>query len=411
MSINYKPLPDLINSGLVVFTSTEEQKVFVASAITTISAGFSRVSGLYDGENIRPNLYTFIVGKAASGKSAMKYGKQYGEKIHQCLVKNTLSVVSIKSKVKSKPHNLFFLPGNTSAAAFIKTIGVNPKGVLVVETEADTLAQVLGKEYGGFSDDLRKAYHHESISYLRATDNEYIEVEKPKLSLLLSGTPMQVPGLMPNVEDGLFSRFSFVMVNGKDEFKDPFKSKIDKAAVIAPLADRFKAIYDQALADDFTFKLTDKQQEKLVATGERWLKIAKGYGSNGASLAYRGGLKIFKTAMTLAAVKHFEDGKKGKVIMCSDELFDWTCNYCEDNFYDTLELYTICGKSKTTSKLSPKELQVFDLLDDSYELPKDLNTASKIAGISDRMGRNYQNKYVSLKLVKPDKGKEYIKVK
>ena len=56
---------------------------------------------------------------------------------------------------------------------------------------------------------MRCAYHHEPISYVRKTNNERIEIEDPFLAILLSGTPLQVPRLFGNTENGLFSRFAF----------------------------------------------------------------------------------------------------------------------------------------------------------------------------------------------------------
>lgn len=60
---------------------------------------------------------------------------------------------------------------------------------MIWEHEADTLADTLSKEWGNFSDALRKAFHHEYISYQRKTNNEHFEIENPNLCLALSGTP------------------------------------------------------------------------------------------------------------------------------------------------------------------------------------------------------------------------------
>ena len=77
------------------------------------------------------------------------------------------------------------------------------------ESEADTLGVMMDKEWANFSDSLRKAFHHETISYLRKTNNEHIQIENPRLSILLSGTKSQLHKLIPDVENGLLSRFIF----------------------------------------------------------------------------------------------------------------------------------------------------------------------------------------------------------
>jgi hypothetical protein len=83
---------------------------------------------------------------------------------------------------------------------------------LMFETEGDTLAQTFKSEHGNYSDGFRKAFHHEKISYLRRKDREYITLEIPKLSALLSGT-RQVQSLIPDAENGLFGRFMFYCMN------------------------------------------------------------------------------------------------------------------------------------------------------------------------------------------------------
>ncbi|MDR1346193.1 MAG: DUF3987 domain-containing protein [Bacteroidales bacterium] len=60
---------------------------------------------------------------------------------------------------------------------------------LIFETEGDTLAQTFKSEHGNYSDDLRKAFHHETISYNCRKDREFVELQTPRLSALLSGTP------------------------------------------------------------------------------------------------------------------------------------------------------------------------------------------------------------------------------
>jgi hypothetical protein len=47
-------------------------------------------------------------------------------------------------------------------------------------------------------------------------------IQTPRLSALLSGTPKQVSTLIPNAENGLFSRFIFYYMNILPVWKDVF---------------------------------------------------------------------------------------------------------------------------------------------------------------------------------------------
>ena len=127
-------------------------------------------------------------------------------------------------KPSKPPERMLFIPANNSVTGVYQLISDNEGKGLIFETEGDTLAQAFKSDYGNYSDGFRKAFHHETISYYRRTDREYVDIEKPCLSTVLSGTPKQVATLIPNAENGLFSRFMFYYMNIKPTWKNVFSS-------------------------------------------------------------------------------------------------------------------------------------------------------------------------------------------
>src|SRR5690606_28751057 len=93
---------------------------------------------------------------------------------------------------------------------------------IIFETEGDTLSNAFKSDHGNYSDGFRKAFHHESISYYRRTGHEFVEIDKPCISTVLAGTPMQVATLIPNAENGLLSRFIFYYMNSEPVWTDVF---------------------------------------------------------------------------------------------------------------------------------------------------------------------------------------------
>jgi len=81
---------------------------------------------------------------------------------------------------------------------------------------------------------LRKAFHHERISSSKKTNNEYIEVNEPRLAVALSGTPNQVTGLIATAEDGLFSRFIFYAYKVEQLWRDvsPYANNINLTELV-----------------------------------------------------------------------------------------------------------------------------------------------------------------------------------
>jgi hypothetical protein len=75
------------------------------------------------------------------------------------------------------------------------------------ETEGDTLALTFKSEHGNYSDGFRKAFHHETISYNRRKDREFVEINNPRLSALLSGTPKPIRSCLTSVQQKAFNAY------------------------------------------------------------------------------------------------------------------------------------------------------------------------------------------------------------
>src|SRR5690606_26699081 len=79
-------------------------------------------------------------------------------------------------KPSKPPERMLFIPANNSVTGVYQLISDNEGRGLIFETEGDTLAQAFKSDYGNYSDGFRKAFHHETISYYRRTDREYVDI-------------------------------------------------------------------------------------------------------------------------------------------------------------------------------------------------------------------------------------------
>ena len=87
---------------------------------------------------------------------------------------------------------MLFLPANNSSTGFFELLNDSDSSGLIFETEADTLSKSFKSDYGDYSDGFRSAFQHEPHSFYRRTDKEYVEIKRPALSVMLSGTPKQI---------------------------------------------------------------------------------------------------------------------------------------------------------------------------------------------------------------------------
>ena len=163
------------------------------------------------------------------------------------------------------PDRMFLISGNNTGTGILQNI-MDSEGIgLICESEADTISTAIGSEYGHWSDTLRKAFDHDRLSYNRRTDQEYREVKKSYLSVLLSGTPAQVKPLIPSTENGLFSRQLFYYMHGIWTWINQFESgETDLEAIFTGIGLEWKKQLDLMKTHGVhTLRLTDEQKQEF----------------------------------------------------------------------------------------------------------------------------------------------------
>ncbi len=231
-------LPLLLRRIIEVADNERDADILLLGALIAFSACLTKVCGIYDKRIVYPNLFTFITARASAGKGRLTLCKNLIDPIHNELrdlneaerleYKNRLNEYNCSKNKKSMekpeepPLRLLLIPANSSTTAVYQTLNENDGKGLMFETEGDTLANTFDSDYGNYSDGFRKAFHHESIFYIRRKDKEYVSIKSHCLSTLLTGTPAQVRSLIKDAENGLFSRFMFYYLNAKSEWHDVF---------------------------------------------------------------------------------------------------------------------------------------------------------------------------------------------
>lgn len=266
-------------------TSPTQRDVMLLGALTAIGASMERyVRCPYAGKLQSPCLQSFIVAPSASGKGILSLIRLLVEPIHDEIrqqvaaevkaYKKEKAAYDVMGKERSKveapqmPKNrMFLISGNNTGTGILQNImDANGTG-LICETEADTISAAIGSEYGHWSDTLRKAFDHDRLSYNRRTDQEYREVKKSYLSVLLSGTPAQVKPLIPSTENGLFSRQLFYYMHGIWAWINQFESgEADLEAIFTDIGLEWKKQLDLMKTHGVhTLRLTDGQKQEFNA--------------------------------------------------------------------------------------------------------------------------------------------------
>ena len=421
----YTSLPQTLKEACNVFTG-RERDVFLTSALSVLSGGFYNVQGYYSNEVVFPNLFSFVVAPPASGKGSMKYAKQLGDCFHSFLLNESKEALrkykkekllferklrkvktdqEIEELIEPKPPkvNLFFIPADTSSSMLIKHLEDNDGLGCICETETDTISNALGKEWGGYSDILRKGFQSEVISKSRVKDLEYCEITEPKFSLTITGTPNQMDTLLKSIQDGLFSRFLFYSFTSEPIWNATYTLKITNSKkdifsnFSAVLCDKFKNNEKQI------FYMSEKQGNELDKRFSNALKHnTTNYNSSVSGITYRLGLMTFKIAMVLSALRSNESE-----IYCSNEDFE-TAMCLVEKVYMPHSINMLNKYDKSNTSLTVVEQKLLEWMPDdrNFKRSEISEEASKLE-ISDRTLSDVLKKFIISKQIKKIKNGLY----
>ena len=225
----YENLPPVLKKLTDGFLGREKDIVLLSS-IGVLSCCLPNFRCSYGGKDYNANLYLIIIAPPASGKGVMNYSRKLIEPIHDNIVSESRAEIKrIKEKAKEDkvippdPQlEVKILPANISSAKMYAYLGASKHGLLIIESEADTLGNMLKNEWSDISDVLRKVAQHEPVSISRKIDDLFLEIKEPKLSMVMTGTPNQLKPIVKSKEDGLFSRFAMYIFDDIDNFKNMF---------------------------------------------------------------------------------------------------------------------------------------------------------------------------------------------
>lgn len=390
-------LPDFLKQITKNAISDEDADLLILGTITVVSACLPNISGIYAGREVFPNIFLFVTAQASAGKGRLSLCRYIVDYIHKELRKEYENEMETYKRQQADyalnkkdpdaeqpqepPLKTLFIPANSSSTAVYQVLNDN-KGIgLIFETEGDTLANTFKSDYGNFSDGFRKAFHHETISYNRRKDKEFVELEKPRLSALLSGTPKQILSLIPDAENGLFSRFIFYYMNVRLVWNDVFA--IQDEALDRRFEDYGRQFFDLyrllKISYPIRFALSPSQQKEFHAFFEQIQnEYSSVFGIDFVASVRRLGIITFRIAMIMSALRILEDGNFSNVMVCSDDDFFTAKSMVEILLKHTAKVYQMLPENSSPNMQGSKnqlKQQYYNALPSNF----DTQTAISIA--------------------------------
>ena len=342
-------LPDILKRIVADAVSPVDADLLILGSLTVFSACLPNVYGVYDRREVFSNLFLYVTASASAGKGRLSLCRHLAAPLHRELreqyrksmeryKQEQLQYVMNKKKGEASepeepPFLTLFIPANSTATVVYQTLSQNNGVGLLFETEGDTLANAFNSDLGNYSDGFRKAFHHETISYLRKKDREYVEITKPKFSAILSGTPEQVFNLIPSAENGLFSRFIFYVMPTEIVWHDMFDASEGPTAdeLFKEIGRDFYQFHKLLGAQPIRFTLQQEQQRRFNAFfSKTQAEYAALFGNDIIASVRRLGLIFFRITMILTVLRQMDDGAfplalddgKEALLVCTDADFD-----------------------------------------------------------------------------------------
>ena len=426
--INPNDWPPLMKDIADTQMDLESKDTMILGALDTFSGAMPNCFGIYDQRRVFPPFYLIIYAPPSSDKGNLKACMQLVEPIEQQIEtenqkeqekyqKEMVEYLALDKTTrisltppKEPAYKSLWIPANSSASACYQALSDNDNWGLTFETEADTLTIALNSEYGNFSDGLRKAFHHETISLRRRKEHEFFKIEEPRWAVCLTCTPGQIPLLFSSLENGLGSRFLFYRKRRRLFWRDVFeKSEKTIEEQFLEFGQRYKTIYDELVKrKDHPMQLifSKDQQVKFNSFFEELQIEQVGlYGDDMIAFVRRLGLVCFRIAMVLTILRY--EGcmpiiePLSQAIVCDDRDFNTAMTIVNCLISHTAHVYSeIFDHNNDTKKqlgamkMSNQEKQLFIQLSDEFTTD-DVRQLAKKFNIPWKTAEHYLGKYVS----------------
>ena len=387
-------LPSIVEDIAENAQSAEDADILILGTIVTLSSCLPHVYGIYGDRVVFPNLFLFVTAPASAGKGRLTLCRKLVQPIQEqfrflykedmekfnkqkaAYERNKKKDASLIAPKQPRPKMLI-IPANSSATMVYQILSENDGRGLMFETEGDTLANVFSSDYGNYSDGFRKAFHHEPISYMRRKDHEYVELLEPKLSTVLSGTPRQIASLIPDTENGLFSRFIFYYVDFKLTWLNVFGSNKEDSidGIFDIVGKQVLELYQHLQGNpQIRFCLTSRQKDLFNS----YFRTAQHtyhdkLGDDFIASVRRMGLITYRIAMVLSMLRMVDEKDFPELIYCHDEDFECAMIISKVLIRHTERVYTELSNhdlSRPASQSQNRKAQLLALL------PEEFNTSA-----------------------------------
>jgi len=309
-------LPPCLEEYTEMYEPGREQDIAFLSLVGFSSCCFPKLTGILGRKTYCSNLYTYIIGPPASGKGVAAETK--------ILMQDAMQEVLMYLKGPNfEEMDRLIISGNSSQAAMMKSLSENLGHGCIFASEGHTINQVVSQDWGDSTTIMRDSFQHDEVSANRVGESGNIVIQKPHLTIHITGTEDQAIWLLKNIPNGTYSRFLIYRIVERGEYKSqsPYashnKNHFDTSNIKHQILFQIRLMLKQ----DTLFTLTESQYKVLdyyVETESNRQFLVRGNDISASIL--RSGIIVLRMAMILTAYRMNELDLSTQ-LECSDEDF------------------------------------------------------------------------------------------
>ena len=427
----WQRLPQMMSEPLSLYEDADVRTMLLMAMMPTIGSAMSNVRVRHERRLYSLGMMGVCVGPSASGKGAVGDVASLVDGVNEIICRESAEAMADYRKKRNRYERLkkqldgtakrdianlvdvndiageadepqaplrrmHKLPSKTTAANYHKLLYAN--GEQMSYLHVPELAELNAADrtaFGDFKYMMLAAQNEEPLHTARKTDDEDYRIEHTRLALVATGTESSVRAFIPNLEDGLSTRFLYHNLPAKDTVRDEMDEAMAEAMndVYAHYRTQLTAIWSELRQFDGK---PDEELPRLVL-GDAQRALVNGYYRQLVAFIaltqpdrdlrapiLRSRLNLYRMLMVIAILRRHEamGGAEGmfadKVFATTEEDLHWALAYI---FYTVMQTSAMYDRlRRETPEEKPKRVYL-SALALYHMLPKQFTTA-----IANKMG-------------------------
>ena len=426
-------LPQMMSETLSLYDDADIRTMLLMAMMPTIGSAMSNVRVRHGQRLYSLGMMNICVGPSASGKGSVgdvaslvdgindiicsesaqamadhrKRYKRYSRLTSQLAyaakgnAANLIDVNDISEEVdepQAPLRRMHKLPSKTTAANYYRLLYANGENISYLHIPE--LAEMTAANRGAFGDFmyiLLAAQNEEPLHTARKTDDEDYHIPHTRLALAATGTMSSVREFIPNLEDGLSTRFLYHNLPAKDTVRDEMDEATAEAFCDVYTHYRRQLTEIWSALRQFDGK-PDEELPRLIITDEQRKLIDDYYRQMVSFVALampdkdlrapilRSRLNLYRMLMIIAVLRRHEEMGTAeglfteKLFTVSEADLHWGLAYI---FYTMVQTSTIYDRLRREEREEPKRVYL-SALAFLQMLPKQFTTAEAV-----RLGEDF----------------------